>query len=256
MRSSVPFAGLVAALLGVGSARADELSADEIARRSREASALGLVSGRAELRMVVTDAAGAKERLLSVVALRQGGETRRLVRFRAPAEVAGVAFLEIERDGKDPQRLLWLPAQKRVRRVGAGQGGQAFMQTDFSYADMDLAGGAGEKHDRLPDSRFQKDHERYVIATTTPGSPYKRTVSFIDKETWIPLMVVFDGENDEPVKTLWVNRLKQAGGRWYASESVMKRADGRSQTELFVISLEPDTPVSAEDLTERALERG
>jgi hypothetical protein len=246
--------GFITVALLAAAAAAEDLTADEIARRSREAAAMGLVSGRAEIRLVVTDSGGARERLIQAAALRQGEETRRLVRFRAPAEVAGVAFLQIERDGKNPQRLLWLPAQKRVRRVGAGQGGQAFMQTDFSYSDLDLAGGSGEKHERLDDAEVE-EQPCYVLSTTAPGSPYRRVVTFIHKETFVALRVEFHGE-DAPVKTLRVKRLKQVGGRFYATEQVMERADGRSKTELFVTSIEPDAAVAADELSERALERG
>ena len=231
-----------------------ELTAAQIVNQAADAGGLRFADGRAELRLTIEDASGRRERELSVASLTEGGETRRLVRFKAPAEVAGVALLVIERAGEAPKRLLYLPSQHRVRPVGASQGGQAFMGTDFAYADLDLAGRGGEQHTRLADAALD-GQPCFVIETKSPSSPYSKTIAWIHKDRYVPLKLEFYGDGGALLKTLKVERAKEVKGSWYAVESVMEAAGGKSRTRMTLVSLDPDARPPADELTERALDR-
>ncbi len=237
-------------------AAAAGLSATQILDQARKESALGLVGARATVTLLVDDGHGTRrERKLTVSAIAlPGGEVRRLVRFDEPASVRGVALLIVEKPGESAERLLYLPAQRRVRRVSASAGGSRFMQTDFSYADLDLAGGAGDQSTRLAD-RTLDGNPCYVVATKPAHSPYGGIETWVDQRTGVTLEVIFRDPSGKPVKELDVEKVQQIGGRWTAVQSVMRTLATGSKTTLEVESLDTHAALSPDDFTSAALER-
>ena len=64
-------------------------------------------------------------------------ERKLLIRFTAPADIDGTAFLTIETDNSaNTQQHLYLPALKRTRRIVASQQGRSFVNSDLTYEDM------------------------------------------------------------------------------------------------------------------------
>lgn len=236
-------------------ARADELTAEQIIEKSRRSSALGLVGAKAEIKLVVDNGKSeVKERKLTASAIQLPNEVRRLVRFQEPADVRGVAVLVVEKAGQASDRMLYLPAQKRVRRVSGKQGGQSFQETDFSYADLDLAGGQGDKHKRESDATVE-GNPCWVISTTPADSPYGKVVTYVHQKTAVPLQILFHDKSDALVKKLKANKVKQVDGKWYAVESVMETPAKGSRTTLTISSLDTKASLTADDFTEQALER-
>ena len=236
-------------------ARADDLTAGQIIEKSRRSSALGLVGAKAEIKLVVDNGKGElKERKLTASAMQLPDEVRRLVRFQEPADVRGVAVLVVERPGKAAERLLYLPSQKRVRRVSGKQGGQSFQETDFSYADLDLAGGQGDKHQREADASVE-NQPCWVVSTVPADSPYGKVVTYVHQKTAVPLQILFHDKDGALTKRLKANRVKQLDGKWYAVESVMETVTKGSRTTLTITTLDTKASLSADDFSEQALER-
>lgn len=236
-------------------ARADDLTATQILEKSRRSGALGLINARAEVSLVVDDGhGGVRERKLTASAIQTGAETRRLVRFEQPAEVRGVSFLVVEKEGQAPDRLLYLPAQKRVRRVSGRQGGQSFENTDFAYADLDLAGGKGDQLTREADAAVE-GQQCWVVSAVPADSPYGKVTTYVHQQTGVPLQVLFLDKDGKQVKKLKATRVKQVEGKWYAFESVMETLAKGSKTTLTIASLDTKATLSPDDYTEQALER-
>lgn len=250
-RSVLP---LFALLVAPHIAAAGEPTASDILERARRTGALGLVGARAEVKLVLEDGKGGRrERTLTAMALDHEGVTRRLVRFHSPADVRGVGFLVVEKEGKSPERLLYLPAQKRIRRVSARQGGQSFLETDFAYADLDLAGGSDDAHERLKDEAVE-GNACHVVATRPADKTYGRIVTYVHKDTGVPLLITFHDQQGELVKRLKATRVKQQEGRWYAVESVMETPGKGTKTTLTITKLDTKATLSPQDFTEQALE--
>lgn len=82
------------------------------------------------LQVAVTDRTGvASDRTLEIW---QKGSAKRLVRFTAPARLAGTGLLVPDADTV----YLYLPAYGKPRRVIGEQRGDSFMGTDFSMEDL------------------------------------------------------------------------------------------------------------------------
>src|SRR3954463_10275106 len=63
--------------------------------------------------------------------------SKSVVRFTAPADLAGAGFLQVQKRTGDDERYLFLPELKRSRRISGNLRGNSFMGTDFSFADLD-----------------------------------------------------------------------------------------------------------------------
>jgi hypothetical protein len=236
-------------------ARADDLTASQILEKSKRSGALGLVNAKAEVKLVVDNGKGdVRERRLTATAIQLPGEVRRLVRFDEPADVRGVAFLGIEKDGQPSERYLYLPAQKRVRSVSGRQGGQSFENTDFAYADLDLAGGQGDALKREADGAVD-GQPCWVVSATPVDSPYGKVTTYVHQKTSVPLQVLFEDKSGQLMKRLKATRVKQVDGSWYAFESVMETLSKGSKTTLTIVTLDSKAKLSADDYTREALER-
>lgn len=249
-----PLLVLFALVILAPGARAEGPTADEILEKARRSSALGLLGARAEVKLVVAEASETKQRSLTAAALREGDVVRRLVRFTEPADVRGVAFLVVEKPGQAAERFLYLPAQKRVRRVSANQGTQALLGTDFAYADLELAGGVGDAHERLADATVEGG-ACWRVETRPASGPYAKIVTAVHQQTGVAVQIEFFGPGEVLAKRLKATRVKQLEGRWYAFDSVMETIARGSKTTLTISKLDPHANLAAEDFTEAALER-
>ena len=186
----------------VAAAALAEETAAEISRKSRERGALNLVNLSAELKLVSTSADGkAKEQVLSTSSKNIGGKNHALSRFIQPAGVAGVAFLTIEGGpGEADDISLYLPKLKRVRKVAKTERGKAFMDTDFSYADIASNGARDEDNKRLPDDKVDGRDVFVLQGKGGDDSPYGEVKLFVDKQTWVPLKVEYADKAGKPFK--------------------------------------------------------
>lgn len=248
----------------------DSLTADAIARRIDERDT-GRDS-RVEMRMRLIDRQGrARERTLRIVGLRaaagrapqNGVGDRLLVRFTAPADIAGTSFLVWERREGDDERFLFLPALGRVRRIAGSERQESFVGSDFSYED--IGGRALEDYTyTLADERAVwtgpdgAAHPAWLLESRARDADarYPRVVSTVRKDTFVVVRAeIFDRRN-ERAKEYRVKRLEPVQAIWTALDLEMINHAERTRTELTVTSVKYDTGLTENDFSRRELERG
>ncbi len=256
MTGRTKFAVLLLAALGAGAARAEE-SAAEISKKSRERGALNLVNLAAELKLSTTAADGkVKDQVLSTSSKNIAGKNHALSRFIQPASVAGVAFLTIEGGpGEADDISLYLPKLKRVRKVAKTERGKAFMDTDFSYADIASNGSRDEDNKRLADDKVDGRDCFVLLGKGSGDSPYGEVKLFVDKQTWVPMKVEYADKAGKAFKRYRTLKLKAFKDRTIAAESLMENLQTGTKTQMTVLKLE-DAASSDDAYSERALERG
>src|SRR3954466_8379626 len=210
------------ALLAASAALGEETAA-QISKNSRERGALNLVNLTAELKLISTAADGkVKEQVLTTSSKNIGGKNHALSRFSQPAGVAGVAFLTIEGSpGEADDISLYLPKLKRVRKVAKTERGKAFMDTDFSYADIASNGARDEDNKRLPDDKVEGRDCFVLLGKGGEDSPYGEVKLFVDKQTWVPMKAEYQDKAGKPLKRYRTLKLKAFKDRTIAAESVM-----------------------------------
>lgn len=257
LSSCVP--GLLASLPDrAGAEAAPKLGPDEIIKQVLNTDAWGLGDAEVAARAVIKDGRGGARELRFTGRSRRYAPplTQSLIRFTAPADVAGVGFLQIQRADNDDDRHLFLPELGKSRRVAGNTRSGAFMGTDFSYADLDrrdLREGAAalkgeEAIGKLPCYRLEVTPKR-------SDSPYARVEMWVRTDNFVPLKTLMYSRGGVLLKTLLTQEVRRVEGRWYLTRSLMtNHADGRT-TELFIDSVKPRTDIPDDEFTVRNLEK-
>ena len=115
---------------------------------------------------------------------RNGVDSDLLIRFRAPLDITGTAFLQIQHSGRPDDEWIYLPALHRTRRLVADDKADSFVGSDFSYGDLMLPKVSDYKNTRLP-SQSVNGIPCYVIVSTPINAKVERHYGYSKKITWV-----------------------------------------------------------------------
>jgi len=209
---------------------------------------------QATMEMVLTNASG--QTLTREMRTWARGDDMRVMKFTAPADIAGSGFLMID-DGAAQETLVYLPALDRVRRVAGGQRGESFFGSDFSYEDVEGIDPGDYVHELVE----VRDGPLYVVeATPKPGaqSSYDLLVLEVPEDTLIPERVTYYADG-EAIKVLTVRDVQEVGGYLLGLERRMETLnDGRDDGSFTIIrqrDLTLDEDLPDEVFSERFLRR-
>lgn len=250
-------ASLLALLASPGLAQEPALSADEIARKTLRADAFAWEGAKTRLRMVLLGKDGKRqERSMEVVARRDKGLLQTMVRFSAPADLAGTAFLMREQAGGASEQYVYLSGLKRTRRIVGREREGSFMGSDFTYADMQRIDPKHTHNVRLPDEAVG-DTPAYVIESKLgpeSGSSYAKTVTWVRKSDFVAVRTRFFDKAGKLVKTLYARKVKELEGKPVVVEARMQSESGHA-TELIIDAMERRDDLPDSLFTPTALER-
>lgn len=225
----------------------------EIVKRSLDRMALRARGATMTMVMKLQEKGGSEQtRTMHARAQRIGEKTHSLMRFLAPSEVAGTAFLFIQAPGQTDQQYMYLPALRAVRRIAGRQRDGRFMGSDFSYADLEWRDLQEASYQAVADEAIGA-HACHVIDSVPRGeSQYGRVRAWIRKGDLVPLRFKFFDKSSQLVKTLFVRAIKQVQGKPMVTELKMASASGHATVlQLQSISLRDDLP--AHEVSLRAL---
>ncbi len=105
----------------------------------------------ADVSMTLTNKRGQERKRLLRVRIDDSNIVARktFVEFATPKDVKGTRILTLEKEDvdEDPDRWIYLPALRKIRRISGSDIGESFVGTDFTYEDMEVADGvAGVKN--------------------------------------------------------------------------------------------------------------
>ena len=185
------------------------------------------------------------------------GERKQLIRFTAPADIKGTGFLTIEKEGSSKtEQHLYLPALKRTRRIVASQKGRSFVNSDFTYEDMQRHPVA-EWHYQLGETADVLSHGCYLLTATAKENTetqYSKIVSWVEKDNFIPLKIVFWDKRNRQTKTYLVLSFKLIDGIATETEILMEDRLSGHQTRLTNRQIRYNSGLANRLLTTRALE--
>lgn len=191
---------------------------------------------KVEITMTVSGGDVGQRKLTSYVK-KIDGKTHSVVKFQEPADYRGAGILVIEKDGGEMERWIRFNGQKRARRLPAGSQSGSFLNTDFSYEDLDGRKDVNQDEHKLLREEKLGGAECYVVETIPApdsGSAYKRVVQWVRKDSYVPVQIEFFAAGAEPVKRLVVEELKQIDGYWVSTKSTMSTLAKKSATKLEV----------------------
>lgn len=237
---------------------ADPSTAKEIAEKAKaQTTSFGFSGSVADLQLKVVNKSGEiRVRSLQMKSKRQDNLNKSMVRFLAPPDVAGSAFLSIENKDRDNDQFLFLPALAKTKRISGAQRSQSFMGTDFSYADFDARYLSSANLKRLDDDDKTLGTPCFVLFADEQEGEYSQFKVWVDKATFMTRRVEFSDRSGALWKVLSVKKTQLIDGHNVVMESTMEDVKKGSRTESVINKIDFRAKVDDSELTEKALSRG
>jgi len=235
------------------------LTAPQIVTKVVESDPWGLGGAEVNAKAVVTEKSGKSRSLVFDAKSRRYAPPlgKSLITFQAPADVAGMKFLQIQNADSDDERFLYTPELKRSRRIAGSNRSESFMGTDFSYADLDGRDLRQSSSVLKADETIGKFDCYHVAVTPKNGDAvYAKIDLWVRKDNYVPLKWVMFDKKNQPVKTLIAKEIQRHGGRWFITGSRMTdNTTGRS-TELMLEKIDRREDIPMDNFSVRAIEKG
>jgi len=230
----------------------------EILGRLLDADPWGLGGAIVTAHVKLTDKGGSERELSFSARSRRydASFSKSVVRFTAPADLAGAGFLQIQKRTGDDERYLFLPELKRSRRISGNLRGNSFMGTDFSFADLDRRDLRDSTAKRLPDETIGTFACFRIDATPSRSdSPYSRLELWIRMDNALPLKMNMYDSSNALFKTFTAQEVRRVSGHWYVTKSKMVDHLHNHETQLVMDSVVFSDDIPEDEFTIRNLEK-
>jgi uncharacterized protein len=173
------------------------------------------------------------------------GGNRILTVVLAPADLRGTAYLVQEQPESDADRLwVFLPAIGRVREVVGPEGFSAFLNSDFTYADLGFT--ALRFHYESKGETTANGVKAYRLeAVPKQNWYYAKVVSLIAADTLMPIERDFFDPANQPWKVERFEKLTTINGVPTPLTIAMDDTQAKSKSTLDVTSLQYDAQIPA-----------
>lgn len=198
-----------------------------------------------------------QHRRLTIVTQNEGQRRNTLIRFTAPADIAGTGFLSLEDSEGRTRQFLYLPALQRTRRIVADQKGRSFVNTDFTYEDMERRPVAESKHTLVGEQDVNKQRCWVLDSKPRAGthSEYSRVRRFVLQDSYVPIKIEFFVNGQKPRKTYTAQDVERIQGIWTETQVTMRDHADEHATEMETRQITYDTDIPDDMFTTQALER-
>jgi len=236
---------------------AQDLSADEIMKKSHLALFYAADDGIAEVRMTIVSSRG-KERLREFTMLRldleEGGKQKYYTYFKKPHDVSRLTFMVHKLPGETDNRWLYIPAVDLVKRISADDKNSSFVGSDFTYEDVSGRHWSEDTHRLMGDDLL--DQRPVYVIESIPRESHKgfdKKISYIDKENFLPLKEEYFNEDDELIRVYTAEKIENIEG---IMTSVVRKMEDIKKNQYTIVEFSAiDYNVGATDdlFTERYL---
>ncbi|MCW7540997.1 outer membrane lipoprotein-sorting protein [Aquabacterium sp. A7-Y] len=264
MLRTAPALWCTALLLGSQTAAWCAPTADEIMQKNVMASKPRRLSQ--QVTMTLENARGeTRQRTLDVLKALQpnGTDSNMLVRFIAPPDIKGTAFLQLEHTDSDDDQWIYLPALHKSRRLVSSNRKDSFIGSDFAYGDVLPPKVSLYRHRSLPDETVE-GVRCYVVESVPASEDVKRDYGYGRKVTWVAqdsfheVKTEYFDVTNRPLKTQRVRDIVQidtTANRWMAKYKEMVNHQTEHKTTVMVDRYETDAKITPDTFTLRSLER-
>ncbi|AEV30015.1 Protein of unknown function (DUF1329) [Sphaerochaeta pleomorpha str. Grapes] len=217
-------------------------------------------SSALDIKLTLIDPNGSeRERRLQTLTLTENGLTKTLTVFLSPSSVKNTRFLTIEKQEGSNDQWIYLPSLGRVKRIAAQEEGGSFMGSDFTYADMGSTTYDDDQAEHILIGEEMLDGNNCFIVESKPtvSSEYGKTVTWVDKVTYLPLKVVFyEKDSVSVVKTLIGEDSTKIGTKWVTKTLTMTTAATNHSTRIEILQAKFDIPIDSRFFTIPFMETG
>ncbi len=199
-----------------------------------------------------------KKRLRHFITYRKddGELLKQLIRFTSPADIEGTGFLSFERKDKATEQFLYLPALRRMRRIVSSQKDHRFVNTDFTYEDMERRRVEDYAH-TISGEEKKQGGDCWILESRPKektDSQYSLVKSWVAKEIYVPVFVEYYSKKGKLIKQYSVAKLEKIQGIWTEIEVVMIDLNREHRTLIKVKDIKYNSNLPDDTFTRRNLE--
>lgn len=205
-----------------------------------------------KIRMLLIDKGGKKRlRSLISVAKKYGDTSKSYMRFTSPADIDGTAFLTWENKDRDDDQFLYLPALQRVRRIVSSQKSNRFVNTDYTYEDLQSREVDQDTHTILREEKLD-NYDCWVLKSipkSADDSQYSKRIVWVIKEIYLPIKTEFYDKRNRLCKILTGRKIQKIDGIWTILDAEMKDLKKKHRTLMKTDEIQYNRNVSDEFFT-------
>lgn len=244
-------------LLLSGSLYSQGNDATEIMKKSHLAYFYAGDDGVSEVVMKIVDKRG-RERVREFTMLRldesDGGKQMYFTYFKRPSDVSRMTFMVHKNPDGNDARWVYLPSVDLVKPISADDKNSSFFGSDFTYEDVSGRHWSEDNHTLLYDSTI--DGKGVYVIESIPIEPYKgfaRRISYIDKESMLPLREDYFDKKDKLARRFLAERIEEIDGIMTISRRSMENVRKGRKTFVEFTKISYNQGITADLFTERYL---
>ena len=148
-----------------------------------------------------------------------------ITKFLSPAGIKGVAVLTHENPGSSDDNWLYLPSNKRVRRISGANNTASFQGTEFTYEDLSSLD-PGEYEWRFrQEQELVRDGQKLPVYKLHAKPTYKDTgyshiVVYLNRENWRQERIEYYDKAGRLLKTREAGQWYLHHGRFWRAQSI------------------------------------
>jgi len=188
-----------------------------------------------------------------------GAVDKKIMFFMSPADVRNTSFMSWSYDDptKNDDQWIYLPALKKVKRISSDSKGDYFMGSDFTYDDL------GDRHPLDDTHRIVREEvvngkSTYVVESIPKDKDYmySRTITWINRDSWIGLKKEFYDEDGDLLKILMVEDQQVFDGITVITKMRMNNIQKKQSTVMSFSNVVVNKGIADDNFTERIMRRG
>ncbi|MEO5355767.1 MAG: outer membrane lipoprotein-sorting protein [Nitrospirae bacterium YQR-1] len=190
-----------------------------------------------------------------------GGQQKIFMYFFQPADVKDMTFMVYKYPAKDDDRWLFIPAVNMVKRISAQDKHSSFAGSDFTYEDISGRDVEDDTHEIKEAGRTlpigNENRDCFVIKSTPrfPGGDYSYKLSYIDKDTFVPLKEEYFDRKGELYKIYTADEIKIIDGFPTVIKRTMKNLSSGHKTEVVLTKTNYNIGIEDNLFSERYLKQ-
>jgi outer membrane lipoprotein-sorting protein len=184
------------------------------------------------------------------------GDSKTLVVFTAPKEIAGVALLSINQHAASVRQYMYTPATQRVRSVAPQERTARFIGTDFTFEDIGERVLDDFNYSLLGDTETMDGHKTYKIEATPADasrSQYKFIYYWVAQDAPVILFAEMYDAQGQKVRVLHATDLKREKGIWGARNTEISTVADHTRTVLHIDDVKFNTNLDESLFTPQGL---
>jgi hypothetical protein len=237
---------------------AQPMGVEQIIEHSQRAFYYAANDMRAKVTMRLIDAGGGTRTRVMTLLRRdtsEGGEQKYFIYFHEPGDVRRMTFMVWKDPVKEDQRWIFIPAVDLVRRIAADDKRASFVGSDFTYEDVSGRDVGDDRHSLLREETLDGRAAWVVESLPNEVVEYTKRVSWIDKQTLLPLKEHYFDAQGEFYRIFTADRIETVGGWPTVTQRSMKNLKTGHRTEVVFDTMTYDPGLEDEDFSERRMRR-